>query len=211
MPVLEILYLTFSAYGTLLDDTGGMNALKNALSLCLFFTLFFFSGSATPRNKNTVNVKNKIYEILKRRLPASDSSSAFAIASTITQQSSKYKMDPFIITAVIAGESGFNPRAVGSVGEIGLMQIRPATAKWIALKANLPWKGKKSLKNPHVNIRLGVAYLSYLKERFSPQGGYLYLAANNMGTGSLLKLLAKNVKPVIYHKHIMKNYVALVD
>ena len=36
-----------------------------------------------------------------------------------------YNVNPKLILAVIEVESGFNPDAVGSLGEVGLMQLRP--------------------------------------------------------------------------------------
>lgn len=60
-----------------------------------------------------------------------------------------------IADAVAAIESGYDPSVIGSVGEIGLMQVRPETA------ATLGFRGDASeLAKPDVNIRYGVAYLS---------------------------------------------------
>jgi soluble lytic murein transglycosylase-like protein len=52
-------------------------------------------------------------------------------------------------------ESGFDPRALGGVGEVGLMQIRPQTA------AMLGYGGDAAgLFEPETNVRFGVAYLA---------------------------------------------------
>src|SRR6185503_16833555 len=52
-------------------------------------------------------------------------------------------------------ESRYDPKAVGSLGEVGLMQIRPRTA------ALLGYKGEAiGLAEPETNVRLGVAYLA---------------------------------------------------
>lgn len=124
-------------------------------------------------------------------------------------ESYKYHLDPYIIAAVIKGESRFNPKAIGSMGEIGLMQLKESTAKWIAKKMNIPWRGKKSLYDPLTNIKIGSAYLGYLNERLAEHGETLYLDAYNMGYGSVAKSLSKNIRPRIYSKNIMKMYLSL--
>jgi len=56
--------------------------------------------------------------------------------------------------AVAEVESGFNPKAVGGVGEIGLMQVLPSTARMLGFRAPLP-----ELFDPETNVRYGVRYL----------------------------------------------------
>ncbi|MBX9934622.1 MAG: transglycosylase SLT domain-containing protein [Methylobacterium sp.] len=60
-----------------------------------------------------------------------------------------------IATAVAFVESGFNPSAVGSVGELGLMQVRPATAMMLGHTGPAA-----ALLDPATNVRFGVAYLA---------------------------------------------------
>ncbi|WP_271200684.1 lytic transglycosylase domain-containing protein [Methylopila turkensis] len=59
-----------------------------------------------------------------------------------------------IAEAVAEVESGFNPRAVGGVGEIGLMQVLPSTARMLGFRAPLD-----ELFDPATNVRYGVRYL----------------------------------------------------
>ena len=67
----------------------------------------------------------------------------------------QHGMPPDIAEAVAAIESGYRPDAVGAVGEVGLMQIRPETA------AMLGYKGEVSaLFDPEVNVRYSVTYLA---------------------------------------------------
>jgi len=63
---------------------------------------------------------------------------------------------PFAVAdAVATVESAYNPNAVGGVGEIGLMQVRPTTA------AMLGYRGPAAgLFDPDVNVRYGVLYLA---------------------------------------------------
>ncbi len=57
--------------------------------------------------------------------------------------------------AVIRVESNFNPRARGSAGEVGLMQIKPATARMMGYSGS-----KKELFDPETNIKFGMKYLA---------------------------------------------------
>ncbi len=62
---------------------------------------------------------------------------------------------PEIAEAVMAVESGYNPNAIGGVGEIGLMQILPSTARMLGFAGS-----NAELAAPETNIHYGVSYLS---------------------------------------------------
>ena len=57
--------------------------------------------------------------------------------------------------AVVRVESNFNAKARGSAGEIGLMQIKPATARMMGYRGNA-----KGLYDPETNIKFGMKYLA---------------------------------------------------
>jgi len=87
------------------------------------------------------------------------------------------------------------------------MQIRPATGEWISNILKIKWNGEKTLRDPIHNIKLGAAYLSWLRNKFQGHG-QLYLAAYNMGPKSVKKALSRNVYPKDYPIHVMKRYNA---
>ena len=62
--------------------------------------------------------------------------------------------------AVVQVESNFNPRARGQAGEVGLMQIKPATARGIGYKGSI-----KALYNPSTNLTWGMKYLAEAHRR----------------------------------------------
>ena len=64
-------------------------------------------------------------------------------------------LPPAIADAVAYVESGYDAGAVGGVGELGLMQVRPTTA---AMLGHTGTAG--ALLDPATNIRFGVAYLA---------------------------------------------------
>ncbi|MBT3586184.1 MAG: lytic transglycosylase domain-containing protein [Halobacteriovoraceae bacterium] len=129
------------------------------------------------------------------------------VAQTIIEESYRYGFDPYFLVAVIDGESTFNPRTVGRFGEIGLMQIKPSTAAWIAKKLDLNFNGRSDLFDPVTNIRIGAAYLNYLRKKFKSRGA-LYIAAYNMGPRNVHRAVSKNIIPKDYPRHVMKRYLA---
>ncbi|AZO44033.1 MULTISPECIES: transglycosylase SLT domain-containing protein [Mesorhizobium] len=60
-----------------------------------------------------------------------------------------------LATAVIKIESNYRPNIVGSAGEIGLMQIKPATARMMGYNGSA-----KGLFDPDTNIKYGMKYLA---------------------------------------------------
>jgi soluble lytic murein transglycosylase-like protein len=56
--------------------------------------------------------------------------------------------------AVVTVESRYNARARGRAGEVGLMQIKPSTARAIGYKGSI-----KALYDPDTNLRWGMKYL----------------------------------------------------
>lgn len=166
-----------------------------------------YNKSVVARFEKHTDLKKNIYQIVDKKLPKAFKSRGYIIAKTIIQEAHKFALDPYFVMAVISGESSFNPLAKGPVGEIGLMQIRASTGKWMADILKTPWKGEKTLRDPVANIKLGVAYLAWLREKFNGHG-QLYLAAYNMGPGSVKKALNKNIYPKDYPIHVMKRYIA---
>lgn len=100
----------------------------------------------------------------------------------------EYELDPYLIMAVIKTESGFRPEVVSKQGAVGLMQLLPSTAQWIAEKKGLPYE-EGCLVRPEDNIRLGGAYLRYVLDLFGTQKEGL--AAYNAGPGNVRQWLSK--------------------
>lgn len=164
-----------------------------------------YKKSTAALKAQLANLHFKLYQEVRRQLPKAHKSNAFRTTQAILRESARYNFDPVFVAAVIKTESHYNPLALGSVGEIGLMQIRPETAEWLAKKYQIPWHGAQDLKDPAKNVRIGVAYMAYLRESF-PRKAYRYIAAYNMGPGNVRKLIMQNVKPQEYSARIYRNY-----
>jgi soluble lytic murein transglycosylase-like protein len=73
----------------------------------------------------------------------------------IEKEAKREGLAPEIAEAVMAVESGYNPAAIGGVGEIGLMQILPSTARMLGFSGT-----NAELAVPANNIHYGVTYLA---------------------------------------------------
>ncbi|WP_416064196.1 lytic transglycosylase domain-containing protein [Rhizobium sp. ZK1] len=76
-------------------------------------------------------------------------------SALISKYANQYDVPVALATAVIRIESNFNPMARGSHGEIGLMQIKPATARMMGYSGSA-----KGLFDPETNIKYGMKYLA---------------------------------------------------
>lgn len=88
-------------------------------------------------------------------LSASASDPRAYYRSLIQKETAFTGLAPEIAEAVMAVESGYNPAAIGGVGEIGLMQILPSTARMLGFAGT-----NADLAVPATNIHYGVTYLA---------------------------------------------------
>ncbi len=168
----------------------------------------FYPGKAAQRIEDIKDLNQQILDQVTERLPKQYKKSALKVTQTLIEEAEKNNLDPVFIMAMIETESKFNPKAYGSHGEIGLMQIKPDTAAWIAKKSKVHFKNAKTLENPSHNIRLGVAYVSFLRKGFSLAPAK-YVTAYNMGPQKLRVMIAGHQKPKEYATKVMANYKSL--
>ncbi|MEJ8474678.1 lytic transglycosylase domain-containing protein [Roseibium algae] len=83
-------------------------------------------------------------------------------ASMIKTAARKHGVPLKIAKAVVQVESNFNPRARGSAGEVGLMQIKPATARGMGYRGST-----RALYDPKTNLEWGMKYLAGAHQRAS--------------------------------------------
>jgi soluble lytic murein transglycosylase len=92
-----------------------------------------------------------------------------------------WNMDEAILYAIIRQESRFMPEARSRVGATGLMQLMPATARWVASQIGMKPYHPDMLRRPEVNVNMGTYYFG----RVLAQLGHpmLATAAYNAGPG----------------------------
>jgi soluble lytic murein transglycosylase len=83
----------------------------------------------------------------------------------IRQQAAEKRLDPALVAAVIYAETEFDPRT-SSAGAVGLMQILPRTAEYLAHRSGATTFRTSDLATPEVNIAYGSYYLRYLLDEY---------------------------------------------
>jgi len=164
-----------------------------------------YKGSIAQRAEKIHDLHVTIHEDVRKLLPRKYKGQSLALTETIIQEATKYDFDPVFVMAIIKTESSFNPKARGSAGEIGLMQLKPTTAKEIAEKNGIYWHGPSTLENPVENVRIGVAYFAQLREKFAGFANK-YISSYNMGAAKVRKLYKNDIKPSEYSIRVIKNY-----
>jgi soluble lytic murein transglycosylase len=136
----------------------------------------------------------------------------------IRQQAEAKNLDPALIAAVIYQESRFRPRK-SSAGAVGLMQLMPDTAHFIAGKTGGTKFTTKDLSTPQINIQYGAWYLRWLLDHFD-ENEITALAAYNAGIGNVEKWLAESGQthlrstdeiPFSETRHYVKNVLEARD
>ncbi len=108
---------------------------------------------------------------------------------SIAAAAHKYGLSPALVKAVIRKESQFNASAVGSKGEIGLMQLmEEASLEWAA-SAHATNFSTRNLFDPGTNTMAGCYYLSRLMRRYGQTDNPVAyaLADYNAGRGNVLR------------------------
>ena len=84
----------------------------------------------------------------------------------IKQQAATAHVNPILVAAIIRVESHFREDDVSHAGAVGLMQLMPATAQWMAAQKGERGFKLSELTVPSINIRLGSYYIGYLLQQF---------------------------------------------
>ena len=119
------------------------------------------------------------------------------LESAIRRNAQRERLDPKLVRAVIAAESGFDPRAVSHKGAIGLMQLMPATAAALGVDP----------LDPEQNLRGGTSYLRQMLDAFDGQME-LALAAYNAGPDAVRRYsgIPPYAETVRYVEKVMRAY-----
>jgi soluble lytic murein transglycosylase len=173
------------------------------------------STKSTPEN-TALYLKLFIHQRTEELLPLDSDSQAAEIATAVLENSQQFGLDPLFVMALIQHESRFNTGALGTHGEVGLMQMKPSTARWLIEQGDtqaFTEHGKyddlhEALKNPAINIAFGTAYLARLRRSFKDRGP-LFVSAYNMGSVNLKSKLRSGARPRVYTDHVLAEYASL--
>lgn len=157
-----------------------------------FHILGSISQGHTPTlAKSQILTLEQVTRIFKDRLDRYPAAESAKVAQAFLDACNTYHFDPAFILSVIEAESRFRVGVVSSAGAVGLMQLMPATARVISSRAGIRYTGERALRDPATNIRIGVAYLSILREKYRNSSPYFMVAAYNMGPAKLDELRAR--------------------
>lgn len=121
------------------------------------------------------------------------------IDALVRQNAEAWQVDPALIKAVIANESGFDAHATSGAGAQGLMQLMPATAASLGVRD--PYDAAQ-------NVAGGTRYLRGLLDRFAGNVR-LAVAAYNAGPGAVEKY--GGVPPYAETQHYVSNVLGSFD
>jgi len=150
--------------------------LVSLLSLCLTT-----QAAPVPFLMNTTDPalmqEALILQEISRFNPGLSDTSKNKICQSILKECQVNKLDPLLVTGLIAAESSFRPSIVSPCAARGLMQISKVVSKM--MKINDPFDIRQ-------NIYAGTRYLKQLQNRF--QSRDLVLAAYNAGPTRVARL-----------------------
>lgn len=135
-----------------------------------------------------------------------DRKQRWSLAEIIHQESVAHGYDPLLITALVQVESGCEATARGGAA-IGLTQLLPSTARGVAPRAGVVWRGAQTLKDPAANVQIGVRYLRELENMLDDK--YRAVAAYNMGPAPVLNMSRQRAQRVRYVRKVMDRYERL--
>ncbi len=115
----------------------------------------------------------------------------FPYRAEIEKFSRNYQVDKFLAVSVMKVESNFYEDAYSGSGAVGLMQLMPETAGWIAYCLNEEPPSIEEMHDCETNIKYGIWYLAELEEEFFGND-ILALAAYNAGRGNVQHWIEEN-------------------
>ncbi|MBT4089592.1 MAG: transglycosylase SLT domain-containing protein [Deltaproteobacteria bacterium] len=135
---------------------------SGCLALFLFSYIVFTTSAIQPSTKQIVR---------QYPLPKEDIEKASAYIPHILKYANSENVSLPLVLAVMKAESNFNPTAISPKGALGLMQLMPDTALDQYDRLNIPLSKQKLkkhlLKQPELNVILGIKHLQYLENRYA--------------------------------------------
>ena len=165
---------------------------------------FFTMASLNPEQRLIAAQLAKEWNMPSLSIRAANSANAFSnfdlrfpigYKDEVSTHAKNNGLDQGLVFALIRQESLFTPDARSHAGALGMMQIMPATAKTVAKRHNISYKGTQDLLNPNFNIRLGTTYLKQLINRFDANE-VLAMAAYNAGPHRVSKWIPEKSLPM---------------
>ena len=155
----------------------GWESLKQRTTTFIVIGLLALSTLLTPAGRDRLSAwaglaaealaprqMNSVYTVLPTNLTVEQRRVARWIANRF-ETAGSYRLDPYLLLAVISIESGFNPLAESTVGALGLMQIMPN----VHAEKLKSFGGARQALDPWVNMQVGAQILREYIDRFGSE------------------------------------------
>lgn len=142
---------------------------------------------------------------------------ATELAQIVHSEARALHVDPLYALALMKVESNFHANAVSPRGAVGLLQIRPATARGVVAVgrngvARRPARVAhgRELRDPRTNVVVGLRYLRDLENQFADRT--TALAAYNLGPTRVRRRLQEGTPvPRAYTDRVLAAYRSMAD
>lgn len=166
-------------------------------------------SEADERRLVDAATRGKLFDAVSRCRRSLPESVRWRIVDAIQKESEQHGYDPMFVMAIVQVESTCSPTANGPRGAVGLVQIKPSTARAVAKELGVPWKGRTTLVEPELNVKLGIRYLRKLQEQLGDP--YVAIAAYNRGPARASGMSQHRAKQDRYVKKVLARYQNLLD
>ncbi len=127
------------------------------------------------------------------------------VARVLVRECERADLSPDLVLAVIRVESSGYNFARSRAGALGLMQLLPPTGRAVAHRLGVTWRGRETLFDPGINVRLGIAYLRELLDRYGDVS--TALAAYNWGPSRVSSMLRRgDDAPSVYPRRVLSAF-----
>jgi soluble lytic murein transglycosylase len=125
------------------------------------------------------------------QLPAEILQVIFPVAywDLISRYAAAHELDPYLMAALVAQESTFQPAVRSPAGAWGLMQILPSTGRQVAQRLGIRPFTTARLTQPEINVRIGMATFADRLKRYGSVAPAL--ASYNAGDSRVVRWLAE--------------------
>lgn len=144
-------------------------------------------GQILAANPSIVD-PNRIYAGQSLNVPSGTGSTSAPVStanvpSLLDKYANQYGLDPALVEALAWQESGWQQSVVSASGAVGVMQIMPVTADWLA--SDVVGRPLDVTNNVADNVEAGAAFLRFLINRTGSE--QLGIAAYYQGPGSITR------------------------
>ena len=147
------------------------------------------ASGAEARSHHHVRHHGRQHASHRSHIPQVSQATRDHVVALIKSQAPHFGVPTWFALKIARVESNYNPMVTGAAGEIGVFQMKCATAHGVGFSGSC-----KGLYNAETNVRFGLKHLSLAVKS---SGGNLRLAASkhNGGLGT---------------RHIVRSYVAMI-